>query len=358
MELVSKHDPLVELGGREKIRNLANEMREATYGNSVTACRNYFFPLVKYCRNSCLYCGFSRKVKSGMSFEEMVMDTQEVLDQLETAKRSGCKEALFVLGDRPEQINRKVQQFFRENGFDNSVDYTIWACKEAIRVGLEPHVNLGVIEKEEWALLKPVIASAGLMLESSSERLTQKGQVHHGSPDKNPSARIKCIEAALELKIPFTSGILIGIGETDSERIETLNELKRFANEYQTLQEVIVQPFHPLPNTPWRSRDGAPPYLLLDTIAAARVILPSHINIQFPPNLTGFPIIEGIQSGANDLGGISPVTVDFVNFTSPWPKWEFLSDYLENYGLKLEERGPVYDPWKEFSTVHRSKQIS
>ncbi len=330
----------------------ANRIREEHYGNKVSASKNYFFPLVKYCRNSCLYCGFSRKNSSKQSFSEMVMTPEKVLSELETARKANCREALFVLGDRPEQINRKVAKFFKDHGFENSVEYVEWACKEALRMGLEPHVNLGVITFDEWAILKPVIASAGLMLESIADRLTQKGEAHHGSPDKVPSVRIECIEAALELKIPFTSGLLIGIGEDRKERIETLNELRRMATEFETLQEIIVQPFHPLPNSPWRKRNAVPKNLILDTISLSRLILPPEINIQFPPNLTEFSIVEGIKAGANDLGGISPITIDYVNYTSPWPKWEFLGSHLAQHGFELVERGPVYEKWLGFSEIY------
>ncbi|RMG20070.1 MAG: 7,8-didemethyl-8-hydroxy-5-deazariboflavin synthase subunit CofG [Methanobacteriota archaeon] len=330
----------------------ANRIREERYGKKISASRNYFFPLVKYCRNSCLYCGFSRKSAERKRFSEMVMEPETVLTQLEIAKQANCREALFVLGDRPEQINKKVAKFFREHGFETSVDYVEWACRETLRKGLEPHVNLGVISYEEWEQLKPVIASAGLMLENISERLTEKGMAHHASPDKIPSVRIKCIEDALELKIPFTSGILIGIGETQAEREATIHELRRFSMEYETLQEIIVQPFHPLPNSPWRNKPQASANLLIETIAFSRVTLPPEINIQFPPNLTEFPIIEGIKAGANDLGGISPVTIDYVNYTSPWPKWDFLESYLGNNGFELTERGPVYSDWMKYSSIY------
>ncbi len=358
MQITSDHDPLLALGGRKKIRDEARKIREKYFGNIVTASKNYFIPLIKYCRNACQYCGFSRKSEISKEFEDMVVNLDQLKDKLKEAKEYNCKEILFVLGDRPEQINRKVREFLEANDCENAVDYTVKACKMAVSMGLQPHVNLGVITRKEWEKLKPVVASAGLMLENISNRLTEKGQVHYASPDKIPKARIESIKAALELEIPFTSGLLVGIGETDEERIKTIETLANLANEFETLQEVIVQPFHPLPNTPMRNTEECPPYLLLDTISATRYILPPSLNVQFPPNLSGFPIHYGINAGANDLGGISPITPDYVNYSSPWPKWNFLMKQLRSYGYDLVERGPVYEKWKKYSILHEKHKVT
>ncbi|MCY3412744.1 MAG: 7,8-didemethyl-8-hydroxy-5-deazariboflavin synthase CofG [Candidatus Heimdallarchaeota archaeon] len=331
------------LGGREKVRIQANMIRKTTYGNMVTASKNYFIPLIKYCRNNCLYCGFSRKKET---HESMWIKPSEYLDHIRRAKEAGCREILLVLGDKPELRSSAVVSFLERDGFQSNLDYVHWACTEAIKLGLEPHVNAGVLTQLEWAYLKPVMASAGLMLESNSERLAEQGNAHQFSPDKIPKRRIESIRAALEEEIPFTSGILIGIGETDAERLDTLYLLAEIAEEFDFLQELIIQGFHPLPNSPWKNKEKVEDQLILDTIAASRVIVPAEVNLQFPPNLGNFPIQNGIFVGANDLGGVSPITLDEVNFTNPWPKWEELQRVLEENNLILKERGPIYNKFK------------
>ncbi|MDH5645055.1 MAG: 7,8-didemethyl-8-hydroxy-5-deazariboflavin synthase CofG [Candidatus Heimdallarchaeota archaeon] len=355
-KLLNDHEEYFpSIGTRKQIKVEANLIRKNQFGNTVTVSRNYFVPLIKYCRNNCLYCGFSRK-SSNTNLEifdnnEMIITPSTYKNQLKQAKLADCREILLVLGDRPEEISEKTRSFLEHNGFDNAIEYTKWACDVAIEMGLLPHVNVGVISKSEWEYLQPSIASAGLMLETTSGRLTSKGQAHQSSPDKIPSERIKSIKAALELDIPFTSGILVNIGESNEERLHTLEILSEFSNEFLSLQELIIQGFHPLPNTPWRDKAPTDGNLILDTISACRILTNSRISIQFPPNLGSFETIHGILHGANDLGGVSPLSIDYVNYTSSWPHLDKLKKDLKEHDIELVERGPVYKEFVKFSPL-------
>jgi len=331
------------LQNKNYLIEMATEIRERRYGKNITYSKNVFLPIIKRCRNSCAYCGFSR------DNDFYWLPLEQAKKTLQTSKKFGCKEALIVSGDKPEKKYSDVREYYEKQGVSSTVEYAIFHIRQAIKFGLLPHANLGVLSQEDWSLLKPFVASAGLMLETTSKELLKKGKPHYASPDKVPDKRIESIIWALKNKIPFTTGILVGIGETVTERIKALLIIEELFRKYGFIQEIIIQPFRPLKNTPMKN--SAPPNNeeIFTITALARIILPSKISIQVPPNLLEpSQILEVIEWGANDLGGISPVTKDYVNFEYPWPKIDKIHKILEKKGLEFNERLAVYHDYYDF----------
>jgi FO synthase len=271
------------------------------------------------------------------------MSPSELAAQLGRARALGCVEALFCLGDRPEAVFPNYREDLAGWGFASTVDYLVHACRMALDAGLVPHTNAGVLTMDEMARLQPVNASLGLMLESTSERLCGKGMPHHRAPDKRPAVRLKMIEEAGELGIPFTSGILVGIGESRDERIEALRAIRDLHRRYGHVQEAIVQPFRAHAGTPMALAREAPEAALIDAIALARMILDDDVTVQAPPNLA--PVEVLLAAGCNDLGGISPLTPDFINREHAWPHVEELARRCAAAGFTLEPRLPVHAPF-------------
>ena len=270
------------------------------------------------------------------------MDPSQVREWLLRGREQGCVEALFCLGDTPETGFRDYHALLRSWGHDNTVEYLHWAAEEALALGLLPHTNAGILSRAQMLRLKPVNASLGLMLENVSERLCEKGMPHHRAPDKRPAKRLGMTEEAGELRIPFTSGLLIGIGETLAERVDTLLAIRRLHRRHGHIQEVIVQNFRSHPDTPMAASDDAVETELLQTIALARLILDDDISVQAPPNLSPEAIARLIGAGLNDFGGISPVTPDYINPRHPWPNLEPLEQACAASGFQLRPRLPVY----------------
>ncbi len=322
----------------------AHEIVRKRFDRTVTVSLNVFIPITRQCRNICLYCGYTRERKNRWT---NMQDCKEILFR---GKSKGCIEALFVSGDRPEARLRSAREFLALSGKKSTVEYALDQIKLGIEHGLLPHSNLGNLTKEEYELLKPFNASMGLMLETTSTRLLSPSMPHWQSPDKIPSKRIESIENALSLKIPFTSGILLGIGESLTERIESLLVLRNLHNKHPFLQEVIIQPFHPLMNTPMRNSPMPDLQEILETIALARIILPRNVSIQIPPNLLPAERIKlALDWGGNDLGGISPVTIDHVNPESPWPQLQTLGKKLAEDGFDLKIRLPIYRDFLKYA---------
>ena len=330
------------LNDRAKLVSIANEKRIATYSNIITYSRNIFIPVTHQCRNLCAYCGFVS------DDSKTWMDVEEYKNLLIKAKRFSISEVLLTLGEKPEEKHESARKFLEIKGFRSTSEYVHNLCEIALTHNLLPHSNLGVLSYNELQFLKDSNASMGLMLESSSTRLMNEGEAHFYSPGKHPKFRIETIENAGKLKIPFTSGILIGIGETWEERIESLLILKKLHDTYNHIQEVIIQNFNPQKNTPMENRFPPSEQLMLDTIAIARTILPSEINIQVPPNLNRNRILNAIQHGANDLGGISPLSIDYINPNMDWQEDEELRDELSKHSLTLKERLPVYPQYEKY----------
>jgi FO synthase len=314
--------------------------RDRRWGKRVTYSPKVFLPLTNLCRDVCDYCAFRRSPKDPGAH---TMSPAEVADQLERARAVGCVEALFCLGDRPEAVFPSYRDELAAWGFGSTVDYLVHACRMALDAGLIPHTNAGVLTKDEMARLQPVNASLGLMLESTSERLCGKGMPHHRAPDKRPALRLKMTEEAGELGIPFTSGILVGIGESREERIETLRAIRDLHRRHGHVQEVIVQPFRAHAGTPMALAREAPEAELASAIALARMILDDDVTVQAPPNLA--PVEVLLAAGCNDLGGISPLTPDFINREHAWPHVEELAQRCAAAGFTLEPRLPVHAPF-------------
>ena len=319
---------------------LAGKIRDKTMpGGIVTYSRKVFINLVNLCRDSCSYCTYKKEPGDSMA---SLMNPAQVLAIAEAGKRDHCTEALFVTGERPEQKYSAASDWLHSLGHSTTIEYISEMCDLVLKkTGILPHTNAGSMTKKEMSLLKDNNASLGVMLESSSERMMGEGMPHEGAPSKNPKVRIKTLQSAGELKIPMTTGLLVGIGETPGELVDSLYVIKDLHAKYGNIQEVIMQNFAPKADTMMGL--AAPPSAdyFLRTVALARIVMP-EMNIQVPPNLT--PQIFGryIDAGINDWGGISPVTIDHVNPEFPWPDISMVKRVTEEKGKKLRARLPVY----------------
>ncbi|MFO1281828.1 MAG: 5-amino-6-(D-ribitylamino)uracil--L-tyrosine 4-hydroxyphenyl transferase CofH [Burkholderiales bacterium] len=318
----------------------AGRLRDQGHGRLVTWSRKVFVPLTRLCRDVCHYCTFAT---TPGRVAAPYLEPEQVLEIALAGERAGCHEALFTLGDKPELRYAAAREALARLGYATTIDYLAAMCELVLaRTSLLPHVNPGVVTRDEIARLREVSVSQGVMLESSSDRLCEPGGVHHGSPDKRPAARLASIRAAGELRVPFTSGVLIGIGETREERVDSLFALRDLDAEHGHLQEIIVQNFRAKAGT--KLAGGTEPDLdeLRWTIAAARLVFGPAMNLQAPPNLTPreYPLL--LDAGINDWGGVSPVTPDHVNPEAPWPRIETLRERTEAAGRELVERLPVY----------------
>ena len=318
----------------------ARATREDGHGDVVSYSRKVFIPLTRLCRDACAYCTFATTPKE---VPVPYLNPDQVLAIADAGRVAGCHEALFTLGDKPELRYQAARKALDRLGFASTVDYLATMCELVLdRTGLLPHVNAGVMTPAELERLRRVSVSQGIMLESASERLCQRGGPHHGSPDKSPQVRLTMIAQAGELKIPFTTGILIGIGETRRERIEALFALRDLHDRHGHIQEIIIQNFRAKPKT--RMAGASEPGLqeLMWTAAAARLVFGPRMNIQTPPNLSydDFPLL--LQSGINDWGGVSPVTIDHVNPEAPWPQLGLLESATRSNRLHLVPRLAVY----------------
>ena len=330
--------PACDLG---ELMEQAAELRDQGHGHVVSYSPKVFIPLTKLCRDVCHYCTFAQPPRAG---QRAYMSIEEVLDIARAGADAGCHEALFTLGDKPELRYKVARDELRELGHASTLSYLREAAQRVLdETGLLPHMNPGVMTRAELEDLRPVSVSQGLMLESSSPRLCEKGGPHYGSPDKRPQVRLDSIAAAGAARVPFTSGILIGIGETRRERLEALLALRDLHETHGHIQEIIIQNFRCKPGT--KMHDAPEPALeeLLRTIAMARIVFGPHMNIQAPPNLTlDESLPDLIHAGINDWGGVSPVTPDHVNPEAAWPHLERLRAATEATGKTLAPRLPVY----------------
>ena len=335
MELLAR--PLDELCAE------ARALRNEGHGHLVTYSPKVFIPLTKLCRDVCHYCTFAHPPRRG---ERAYMTIDEVLAVARAGAAAGCREALFTLGDKPELRYRVAREELEALGCETTLDYVARAAEAVLgETGLLPHLNPGVMTREDAARLRPVSASMGLMLETTSDRLSARGGPHFGSPDKAPARRLETLAAAGEERVPFTTGLLIGIGESRAERIEALLAIRTLAERYGHVQEVIIQNFRAKPGT--RMAQAPEPALeeLLWTIAVARILLGPRAHLQAPPNLSYDEFPRLLDAGIDDWGGVSPVTIDHVNPEAPWPELERLRSGTESRGLELAPRLPVYPEW-------------
>lgn len=320
----------------------AFESKRSTKGDIVTVSRNVFIPLTNLCRNRCTYCSYAKPPDSA---EAHTYSLEEVAEVVRGGVATGCTEALMCLGDKPEIAYRSHREWLAARGLRDTSELVLEACKVGFEGGMLPHTNAGILSADEMAALRPWNASMGLMMETTSQRLRQRGMPHFHAPDKDPAVRIRMHEEAGELKIPFTTGLLLGIGENNEERVETLLTIRDLADRYHHIQEVIVQPFHPKPDTPMRAIAPIRDDEVVGWVALTRLIMGSEMNVQAPPNLAPEMLERLATSGLNDWGGVSPITVDFINPEAPWPALQKLNELTERSGQKLRDRGPVYPDW-------------
>ena len=317
---------------------VAGKIREKGKNGTVTFSKNVFVPLTRLCRDNCGYCTFKIEPEEG----DLLVPPDEVLNTAREGVRLGCTELLFVTGDKPELKYPVYRDALGKLGYKTTAEYLIAMSEAGLKENIFPHTNLGVANREELAALRESNASQGLMLETISTRLLKKGEAHHRSPDKVPKLRIRTMELAGELRIPWTSGILVGIGETWEERVDSLFAIKRLWDDYGHIQEIIIQNFSPKPGIRME-KHPSPTFLdMTRTVAISRLIFGERMNIQVPPNLNRKEFAFHIIAGANDLGGVSPLTIDYVNPEAPWPQVTKMERVLSELGLTLRERLPVY----------------
>jgi FO synthase len=318
----------------------ARALADAGHGRRITFSAKAFIPLTTLCRDYCGYCTFRRDPGEPGAH---TMEVDEVVALCSEGERLGVKEALFSLGDRPEALFAEHRTWLEARGHRTTLAYLREACAAVVdRTSLLPHANPGLMGAPDLRALREVNASMGIMLESTSERLLHPGAAHDRAPDKIPRRRLATIEAAGALKIPFTTGILIGIGETPAERVDALLAIRDLHERYGHIQEVIVQNFRAKPTI--RMRDESDPSFrdLAQTLAVARLLLGPRMNLQAPPNLSPATYPELIRAGLNDWGGISPLTIDHINPEAPWPHLLALESATSSLGYELRERLAVY----------------
>ncbi|MYE24641.1 MAG: 7,8-didemethyl-8-hydroxy-5-deazariboflavin synthase subunit CofG, partial [Gammaproteobacteria bacterium] len=327
------------------LAGVAATLRDRGFLNLVTYSRKVFIPLTHLCRDVCHYCTFAQ---TPSKLEVPYMDLDAVLEVARNGARLGCKEALFTLGEKPELRYRAAREWLAEHGYATTLEYLRDAAEAVFKeTGLLPHLNPGNMTPEEIEMLRPVSPSMGIMLESASERLTEKGMPHYGSPDKIPAVRLKTLDDAGAADIPFTTGILIGIGETRRERIESLLAIRGVQERRGHIQEIIIQNFRAKPGTKMRAAPEPDLEELLWTIAVARILFGESMSVQAPPNLSPGVLPQIVAAGINDWGGVSPLTPDFVNPEAPWPHLDDLARETKAAGKSLHERLTIYPEYSQ-----------
>jgi FO synthase len=317
----------------------AAEMRDRAKGRDVTYSRKVFLPVTNLCRDRCTYCTFRKDPGDPGAW---TMTLAEIAEWSRRGRELGCKEALMCLGDKPEVAFKEYRETLKTLGARSTIEYVGFACEAALNEGLLPHTNAGLMTRDEMRTLRPFNASMGLMLESISPRLRQRGGVHQWAPDKDPALRMRMIDEAGELKIPFTTGILIGIGDTPAERAESLIAIRDTHERHGHIQEVIIQNFRAKPGIPMEDAPEPGALDMARAIATARLVLGPDMNVQAPPNLSPHEIELFLRAGINDWGGISPLSKDYVNPEAPWPHLQRLAERCARAGYHLKQRLAIY----------------
>ena len=320
-------------------RRISIEITQKYYNNIITYTTNLFIPLTVLCRNKCSYCGFSR---SEPQSDAEFLSIKKIKEELLKAQEYGLSEILITMGDKPELRYPNAQKWLENHGFHSTIEYTKFIANSCLEENLLPHINAGSLSFSDYQQLKDVSASMGLMLENTSSRFSEIGMPHHNSPDKYPEVRLQSLRDAGKLKIPFTTGLLIGIGESYQEIINSLVDIKRIFEKYGHIQEVIIQNFQPHPNSLMKNYPTVPLSLLEKIIILARIVLQPEISIQIPPNLLTGSENRFINSGISDWGGISPLTLDYINPNHKWPSIAYLAEISAKSGKKMKERLPIY----------------
>ena len=322
----------------------SKRIREKNKGKDVTFSKKAFFNIINMCRDTCSYCTY----KSEPGEEKLsLMSKQDIKNMLGLAKKYRCVEALFVTGERPEQKYHEAKEWLKKNGFSSTPEYLVHASEMALESGLFPHTNAGNLTLQELKELKKTNVSMGLMLENVSDRLTEKEMPHHMAASKRPQERIQVLEDAGSLQIPMTTGILVGIGETPEEVIESIFAIKKLHEKYGNIQEVILQNFQPKQDTKMKNFPSAPETYFKIIVALTRIIMPK-MNIQIPPNLSPESYQSFLSVGINDWGGISPLTPDYVNPEFSWPEIKKIDENSNDAGFELKCRFPIYPEFFSF----------
>jgi 7,8-didemethyl-8-hydroxy-5-deazariboflavin synthase CofG subunit len=333
---------------------VAQSLRKKFKKDSVTFSKKAFFNIVNLCKDTCSYCTY--KSEPGEA-KLSLMSKQQISELLVLAKKYRCVEALFVTGEQPEQRYQEARDWLKENGFKTTAEYLIHASELALETGLFPHTNAGNLNYEEMKELKKTNVSMGIMLENVSDRLTEKGMPHHLAASKRPKTRLEILENSGKLGIPMTTGILVGIGETMDEIIDSLFAIKQLNNRHGNIQEVILQNFQPKPDTKMRDEPSADEKYFKLVVALSRIIMP-QMNIQIPPNLSPKSYQSFLSVGINDWGGISPLTPDFVNPEFSWPEIDKVDENSKKAGFNLKCRFPVYPEFFSFVGKELRDKIS
>ncbi|HVN30144.1 MAG TPA: 7,8-didemethyl-8-hydroxy-5-deazariboflavin synthase CofG [Candidatus Binataceae bacterium] len=333
----------------------ARALRGRAKGRIVTYSRKIFLPITNLCRDRCTYCTFRKDPGEPGAW---TMLPEEIREWSRRGRELGCNEALMCLGDRPEAAFSEYRATLASLGAASTMEYVGRACEIALAEGLLPHTNAGLMTRAEMIALRPLNASMGLMLENVSPRLRARGGVHQWAPDKEPARRIRMIDEAGAERIPFTTGILLGIGETPAERAQSLIAIRELHERHGHIQEVIIQNFRAKPEIPMADAPEPDAFEMARAIAAARIVLGAEMNVQAPPNLSPHQIELFLDAGINDWGGISPLTPDFVNPEAPWPHLERLGERCARAGFELRERLAIYpeyinDEWLDPSLAAR-----
>ena len=324
----------------QRLMAVARAIRDQHFGNLITYSKKVFIPLTHLCRDVCHYCTFATTPKQ---IVQPYMTADDAVAQVAAAAKIGCKEALFTLGEKPELRYRVAREALDAMGFATTIDYVAHVAGRVVNeTGVLPHINAGTMTSAEIHRLRRVSASMGIMLESTSARLCEKGMPHYGSPDKAPSVRLQTLDDAGVARVPMTTGLLIGIGETRVERVQSLLAIRDSHRRYGHIQEVIIQNFRAKANTKMAQAPEPDLNELLWTLAVARIIFGAHMSIQVPPNLSPGVLPQLLAAGINDWGGISPVTPDFVNPEAPWPQLNQLAADMAAEGKYLNERLTLY----------------
>ncbi len=334
--------------------SVAQNLRKRFKKDSVTFSKKAFFNIVNLCKDTCSYCTYKAEPDEK---KLSLMSKQQILELLQLAKKYRCVEALFVTGERPEQKYQEARDWLKENGFKSTAEYLIHASELSLELGLFPHTNAGNLNLEEMRELKKTNVSMGIMLENVSERLTEKGMPHYLAASKRPKARLEVLENSGKLGIPMTTGLLVGIGETAEEIIDSILAIKQLHQKYGNIQEVILQNFQPKPDTIMKNTPSADEKYFKTIVALSRIIMP-EMNIQIPPNLSPKSYQSFLSVGINDWGGISPLTPDFVNPEFSWPEIDKVDENSRNAGFELKCRFPIYPEFFSFVSKELRDKMS
>ena len=352
-----KKEQILELVGnapRQLIFKTASNLRDKKKGKTVSFSKKAFFNIINLCRDTCSYCTYKAEPTDT---KLSLMNKQTVKDLARLAKKYNCTEALFVTGERPEQKYSEAREWLKKEGFSSTAEYLIHCSEIVLNEGVFPHTNAGNLTKSEMKELKKTNVSMGVMLENSSLRLRNTGMPHQDAPSKDPIARLNILKNAGELKIPMTTGILVGIGENLGECIQSILDIKQIHEKYGNIQEIILQNFHPKPKTSMFEHSTPEENYFKIIVALCRIIMPDA-NIQIPPNLSPNNYNEFLSVGINDWGGISPITTDYVNPEFSWPNIQNVEKKCNDNGFSLKARFPAYPEFISFVNNDLKQRIS